>query len=104
MKSNSKLFVGSTIFALAAMIPVHGNAQSLEDQLLGANDVPSILHDLIDDDAVAMTNFDKAMAQGQSIKGIDVPTWSSNREVQTLRRDDQAYQQYLRLLNQIARQ
>jgi len=103
METYSKVLLSTTILALATCLPTFGNAESLEDQLLNGN-APSILHDLIDEGAVEMTNFDKAMAQGQSIKGIDAPTWATKRGAQSVRQSEQAYQQYLRLLNRIARQ
>jgi len=103
METYPKVLLSTTILALATCLPTYGNAQTLEDELLNG-DAPSILNDLIDNGAVEMTNFDKAMAQGQSIKGIGAPTSANNLGAQSFRQSEQAYQQYLRLLNRIARQ
>jgi len=91
MKSDSVFVLASKIFAVAVIVPVQGKSQSLDAQFAGG-DVSSIFNDEIDNGAVGMTNFDKAMAHGQSIREMNALTLPMNRSIQSVRQSKQAYQ------------
>lgn len=98
MKTRIFPAISSVLLGFAIGFPVAGYAQSIGEE------VPSILRDLEDTGFVEMTNFDKAMAQGQSVRGKDAPTQSANINAQLLRWDNAEYTRFSRWWNTAANQ